>query len=53
MIEWILTYSKDLTDMDAPFESEYFGHVWIKYKKKHYDATHPEGVTNWKSLFVD
>ena len=44
-------YSEDITDMAMPIESEYFGHVWIKYKGKHYDALHPGGVKNWKDLF--
>jgi len=44
-------HSEDITDMAMPIESKYFGHVWIKYKGKHYDALHPYGVENWKDLF--
>ena len=44
-------YSKILTDMAMPIESKYFGHIWIKYKDRHYDATQPYGVKNWRDLF--
>jgi hypothetical protein len=27
-----------------------FGHVWIKYNNKFYDAETPNGVINWKDL---
>lgn len=27
-----------------------FGHVWVKYKGKYYDAEIPNGVSNWKDL---
>ena len=27
-----------------------FGHVWVEYKGKYYDAESPEGVTDWKQL---
>ena len=26
------------------------GHVWVKYRGKHYDAETSIGVTNWKEL---
>jgi hypothetical protein len=27
-----------------------FGHVWLKYKNKYYDAETPNGVNSWKKL---
>ena len=27
-----------------------FGHVWVKYNNKFYDAETPNGVKNWKEL---
>jgi hypothetical protein len=27
-----------------------FGHVWVKYGNKFYDAETPQGVTDWKQL---
>jgi len=27
-----------------------FGHVWIEFKGKYYDAETPDGVTDWKDL---
>ena len=27
-----------------------FGHVWIEYKGKYYDAETPNGVSDWKEL---
>ena len=27
-----------------------FGHVWVKYKSKYYDAEVPKGVADWKQL---
>lgn len=29
---------------------ELSGHVWIYYKRKHYDAECPQGVKNWREL---
>ena len=30
--------------------NETFGHVWLKYKGKYYDAETPQGVDHWKEL---
>lgn len=37
-------------DQEPPYPSEYYGHTWIYYKGKHYDAEELEGVENWKNL---
>lgn len=31
-------------------ELDFFGHVWVWYKDKHYDAEAPQGVLDWKDL---
>jgi len=35
-------------EMEGPNES--FGHVWLEYKGKYYDAETPKGVSTWKKL---
>jgi hypothetical protein len=44
-------YSEDITDMSPPFDSNCPGHIFVKYKNRYYDATHPKGVSNWRQLF--
>lgn len=39
------------TYQDRPLIPKYAGHIWIKYKGRHYDAEHPEGVVDYRSLF--
>lgn len=36
------------TEQSGP--SGTFGHVWVEYKGKYYDAETPKGVTDWKQL---
>ena len=37
-----------LTDWGT--EDSMFGHVWVKYKGKYYDAETPAGVKDWKDI---
>lgn len=32
------------------YEPEGFGHTWIIFENRHYDAECPEGVDDWKNL---
>jgi hypothetical protein len=41
---------KDCEIMAFPLESKYFGHIFIKYNNKYYDAESPYGEIHWKYL---
>ena len=44
-------YSDDLTEGSiANIDSPYWGHVWIEYQGKYYDAECPTGIGNYRQL---
>ena len=40
----------ELWGTDWGTEDSMFGHVWVKYKGKYYDAETPIGVKDWKDI---
>ena len=43
-------YSKELTLEESDWDSEFFGHCFIAYRDRYYDAECPNGVSDWHKL---